>query len=284
VGRDTHVTTTLRPTGPEERSGDNRLRPYDICVNGRTAGSLWLGCEELHGVLTGVVQGLVVRPEDRRRGRATVAALAAEEVLRGWGCRRAAVAVPEGCEAPAALAAALGYRPQNVHMLKELTAPPQLPPGSLLRPLSDEEFPAWCARDRALMLEHLATLGLGTEAAAETTERTQRALLPHGPGTAGMVMRVLEEHGGETAGTVWIQADGSPRGDADAWVYGVHVAEERRGKGHGRTLMLAAEREALAAGATVLGLNVHSGNAVARNLYRALGYRTVETHLGKALL
>lgn len=277
------MTTTLRPAGPEEHAGGTRLRPYDIRVNGRTAGSLWLGCEEWNGVLTGVVHGLTVQPEDRRRGRATVAALAAEEVLRGWGCQRVSVSLPEGEDGAARLARSLGYLPQSAHLLKELTAPPQLPPGSLLRPLADDEYPAWQEQDRGDYTARLTAQGIPLEQAVESLARAHRELLPDGPATPGMVLRVLEEHGGERAGTIWVRVDGAPRQDTDAWVYLVRVEEGLRGKGHGRTLMLAAEREALAGGATVLGLNVHSDNAVAQRLYRSLGYRRVETHLGKLL-
>jgi GNAT superfamily N-acetyltransferase len=277
------VTTTLRPSGPAQGAGNTRLQPYDIRVNGRTAGSLWLGCQDRFGLLTGVVQDLHVEPGDRRRGRATVAALAGEEVLRGWGCRRVAVAVPEGDPAPARLAATLGYRPESCHMLKELTAPPQLPPGSLLRPPADEEYPQSCPGDSAGLVEHLTGLGAELEDAAAAVDASRRELLPDGPATAGMVLRVLEEHDGGPAGSLWLRVDGAPREDADAWVYSVEVDAGRRGKGHGRTLMLAAEREALAAGAAVLGLNVHTENTVARGLYTSLGYRTVQTHLGKAL-
>lgn len=277
------MTTTLRPAGPVQDTGRTRLRPFEIRVNGRIAGSLRLGCQDRHGLLTGVVQDLYVEPADRRRGRATVAALAAEEVLRDWGCRRVVVAVPETEQAPAALAATLGYRPESCHMLKELTAPPPLPPGSLLRPLADEEYPQWCAGDAAGLLNHLTDLGASPQDAAAAVDRSRRDLLPDGSATTGMVLRVLEQHDGEPAGTLWVRVDGAPREDADAWVYSVEVDAGRRGKGHGRTLMLAAEREALAAGATVLGLNVHFGNAVARGLYTALGYRTVLTHLAKPL-
>lgn len=277
------MTTTLRPTGPEEDAGGNRRCDYDIRVNGRTVGSLRLTAGESHGVRTGTVRDLHVHPQDRRRGRATVAVLAAEEVLRDWGCRRMTVAVPDGQQAPARLAEALGYTAESSHMLKELTAPPQLPPGSLLRPLSDEEYPDWRRRDRAGMARHLTSIGTAPEDAQAAVDRAQRHLLPDGPATAGMVLRALEEPDGRQAGTLWIRVDGSPREDADAWVYSVEVDAERRGKGHGRTLMLAAEREALAGGATVLGLNVHSDNGVARSLYTSLGYRTVQIHLGKSL-
>ncbi|MEU0066580.1 GNAT family N-acetyltransferase, partial [Streptomyces albidoflavus] len=39
------MTTTLRPAAPLQREPDGtvRPRPYDICVNGRPAGSLSVG-------------------------------------------------------------------------------------------------------------------------------------------------------------------------------------------------------------------------------------------------
>jgi ribosomal protein S18 acetylase RimI-like enzyme len=97
------------------------------------------------------------------------------------------------------------------------------------------------------------------------------------------VLRVLV-HEGADVGTVWIDVERSPRTDADSYVYEVEVDEDRRGLGHGRTLMLIAERECLAAGAHVLGLNVYAHNTPALRLYSSLGYRTAELHLYKRLL
>ena len=64
----------------------------------------------------------------------------------------------------------------------------------------------------------------------------------------------------------------------------MEVAEDHRGRGLGRRLMLAAERECLAAGVADLGLNVFAGNTPALRLYGALGYRTTVHHLAKTLL
>ncbi len=63
----------------------------------------------------------------------------------------------------------------------------------------------------------------------------------------------------------------------------VEVSPAHRGRGHGRTLMLLAERECLAAGVRNLGLNVFADNAVAVRLYGSLGYRVTERLYGKAL-
>jgi ribosomal protein S18 acetylase RimI-like enzyme len=74
-----------------------------------------------------------------------------------------------------------------------------------------------------------------------------------------------------------------PDGRRMAWVSEVEVAEGERGQGHGRALMLLAERECLAAGVRDLGLNVFADNAPANALYRSLGYRTFRTSLLKYL-
>lgn len=64
----------------------------------------------------------------------------------------------------------------------------------------------------------------------------------------------------------------------------MEVEEDRRGEGHGRTLMLVAEREAAAAGARTLGLHVLTANTPATRLYSSLGYRLAEHHFHKPLL
>jgi ribosomal protein S18 acetylase RimI-like enzyme len=56
------------------------------------------------------------------------------------------------------------------------------------------------------------------------------------------------------------------------YVYNVEVDEIHRGVGLGRAAMLLAEAEALARGIDRIELNVWGGNAVARGLYRSLGY------------
>ncbi|MFH9249047.1 GNAT family N-acetyltransferase [Streptomyces lydicus] len=279
------MTTTLRPAGPEERQDDGtRARRFDVCVNSRRVGGVRLATDARFGPTAGRIVSLSIEPPDRHRGRATVAALAAEEVLRGWGCRQIEVTVPAEAEAALRLAAALGYTERSRTMSKPLDGgadPPRLPARSSDRPLGEAEYPAW--RDAALA-EHIRTQtgqGMAPARAEEAAVAGHRALLPDGAETPHQVLRVLV-HDGANVGSVWValRMPEQPGG----YVVDVRVAPGHRGHGHGRTLMLIAERESLAAGRTSLGLNVYAGNAPARALYDSLGYRPTGYLLWKPIL
>ncbi|MGA5562270.1 GNAT family N-acetyltransferase [Streptomyces platensis] len=276
------MTTTLRPAGPEERHDDgHRARSYDVCVNSRRVGGIRLTTDARFGTTAGRIAELAIDEPDRHRGRATVAALAAEEVLRGWRCRQIELTVPADAEAAGRLAAALGYTERSRTMSKPLTAAPPLPDDSSDRALSEAEYPAW--RDAALA-EHIRTQigqGMARERAEETAAAGHRALLPEGAETPHQVLRVLA-HGGADVGSIWValRMPDQPGG----YVVDVRVAAAHRGQGHGRTLMGIAERESLAAGHTTLGLNVYAGNAPALGLYTSLGYRPTGYLLWKPIL
>ncbi|MGK5500042.1 GNAT family N-acetyltransferase [Streptomyces sp. URMC 125] len=281
------MTTTLRPTGPERHAEDgSRSRSYDICVNGRPVGSVRLTADGRPGPLsTGRLEDLAVREPDRRRGRATVAALAAEEVLRGWGCRRAEVRIPAGAEPALRLAAALGYAERNRYLAKELppspAGVPEAPEGSAVRPLERGEYPAWLESRTASYARHWTGRGLSAAEARRRSEESHAALLPHGPDTPRTALRALVRDGA-VVGTLWLALE-APHGPG-GWVYDVEVEAEHRGRGHGRTLLLDAERVCLAAGVRVLGLNVVADDTPARRLYESLGYRPTAHHLDKTLL
>lgn len=276
------MTTTLRPAGPEERPDDGtRTRPYDVCVNSRRVGGIRLATDARFGPTAGRIASLSIDAPDRHRGRATVAALAAEEVLRGWGCRQIEVTVPAEAEAGLRLAAALGYTERSRAMSKPLDGPPALPENSDDRPLGEAEYPAW--RDAALA-EHIRTQtgqGMSRARAEELAAAGHRALLPDGAETPDQALRILTHQGAEV-GSVWValRMPEQPGG----YVVDVRVAPAHRGHGHGRTLMLIAERETLAAGRTGLGLNVYVDNAPARGLYDSLGYRPTAYLLWKPIL
>jgi ribosomal protein S18 acetylase RimI-like enzyme len=201
----------------------------------------------------GRITSLHIQPADRRRGRGTVAALAAEEVLRGWGCDRVRVTVPADSQVALRLVTALGYLERRRRLLKRLScAPPPLPRGSLIRQEFQDWVPAW------------------------------RAAVPDGHDIPG-VLRVLC-HGGKDVGLLRLGLRDRDDPKAPAWVFGVEVAEEWRGQGHGRTLLLAAERECLTAGCEAIALSVSSGNAPALGLCGSLGYRAIEYSLDKPLV
>ncbi|MFE0465232.1 GNAT family N-acetyltransferase [Kitasatospora sp. NPDC058965] len=278
------MTTTLRPAGPEETLPDGgRGRPWLVCANGRTVGSVRTSAVRYGTHWAGRIDALQIT-EGLRRGRGTVAALAAEEVLRSWDCTRAEVVVPAQAPAALALALALGYTETNRKLLKDLGEVPPPAPGLTLRPIGAAEFPEWLAAANAEYQEHLVRSGLTPEQARQRCATDTRNLLREGADTPGVALRRL--YAGERAvGSLWVALDCGPLADGrqHSWVMTVEVAADRRGQGHGRELMLAAERESLAAGSRVLGLNVYSDNTVAIRLYASLGYRPTTHVLAKAL-
>jgi GNAT superfamily N-acetyltransferase len=284
------MTTTLRPTEPLQQIDDGaRSRTYEVCVNSRPVGTTELGTDPGFGPTAGVIRSLRIDEPDRRRGRGTVAVLAAEEVLRGWRCKEvlASVEIPEEAEAAAPalrMATALGYTERSSNMVKRLpTQPPALPPDTEGRPLREEEYAAWWAAASARYAQAWIDRGASPELALTKARAAQTAALPEGPATPGVSLNALV-HAGQVVGTLWVSRRADGPGEPDAYVYDVVVAPDQRGKGYGRALMLLAERVALDFGTTRLGLHVFAGNIPAIRLYESLGYVTTHRNFYKTLL
>ncbi|MGW6411659.1 GNAT family N-acetyltransferase [Streptomyces vinaceus] len=274
------MTTTLRPSGPLQQStGGARSRPYEIRVNSRRVGALVVASDTPFGPTVGEIRDLAVDEGDRRRGRATVGALAAEEVLRGWGCRRVRVSVPAASAGGLRMARALGYAEYSRNMAKDLPAePPELRAGVVGRPMTEAEYEVWLVGAIEGYAADWTSRGMPEEAARAKSVADHERALPHGLATEGATLSVLEADG-VPVGRVW----SAPHGEG-SYVFDVAVAEEHRGRGYGRDLMLLAERTALAGGHRVLGLQVFAGNTPARRLYESLGYRTTNVNYAKDLL
>ncbi|MFI1964804.1 GNAT family N-acetyltransferase [Streptomyces pathocidini] len=279
------MTTTLRPTGPEQHGPDGqRTRTYEVCVNSRPAGTIRLAMDVRFGPTVGRIIDLRIDEGDRRRGRGTVAALAAEEVLRGWGCRAIEAAVPASATEALRLATVLGYTERNRNMAKKLSGPPPaLPAGTEARPLDEREYAPWLAAAKEGYARSWIDRGVPADQARTKAEADHAALLPDGPRTPGAILRVLS-HGGADVGVLWLSLAKPLPDDVDGYVFDVEVAADHRGRGHGRSLMLTAERECLTAGAGRLGLNVFAGNTPALRLYESLGYEPTRCHLFKPLI
>lgn len=275
------MTTTLRPTGPMQRDADGvRSRTYQVCVNSRPVGATELATHPVFGPTVGQVRHLAIDEPDRRRGRGTVAALAAEEVLRGWGCTRVEVAIPAAAPTALSLAAALGYVERNRRMAKPLGtgAPPALPPGSTARAMTDDEYARWLTRAEASYAQTWMERGVPEDQARAKSATDHARLLPEGRATPGTSLLVLT-HDGTDVGTLWLALN-----EDGGFVYDVRVDEEYRGHGHGRSLMLLAERDAADGGAGTIGLNVFAGKTPALRLYESLGYQPITYYLHKPLL
>ncbi|WP_035795881.1 GNAT family N-acetyltransferase [Kitasatospora mediocidica] len=280
------MTTTLRPAGPEQSlPGGGRSRRWQVCANGRPVGTVCTSSHPLGTGWIGRIAELEIIAPQRRRGRGTVAALAAEEALRQWGCVRIELSVPADAAAALALADSLGYLETNRKLAKELGQPPATTPDLTIRRIGAEEFPHWLALTRATYREHLARSGLTPRQAYDKCEADHTELLAQGAATPGVALRQLVVEG-RPVGSLWVDLSGGtlPDGRPQAWVMTVEVDADRRGHGYGRELMLAAERECLAAGVRDLGLNVYSANTVAITLYESLGYRISSRILAKPLV
>lgn len=158
------------------------------------------------------------------------------------------------------------------------TETPELPVGTGARPMTDSEFRPWFEADRETYVRLLTDYGVPAAQAHAKAVRENERLLPEGRSTRNMLFSVLE-HRDLRVGTLWLMIQ-----DERAYVLDVAVEEAHRGKGHGRSLMLLAERQAREAGRTRVGLNVFAGNTPAEGLYASLGYRTTVHHLAKKLL
>lgn len=273
------MTTTLRPAAPESRTQDGaRTRTYLVCVNSRPVGAAEIATDPIYGEAVGRVVHLEVDEPDRRRGRGTVAALAAEEVLRSWGCTRVEVAVPAEAGHALRIATALGYTERNRQMTKSLDgAGHPLPSGSALRPLADAEYEQWRAQERAAVITALLERGVPRGQAEAHEAAAAENPLPEGQDTAGTAVLALD-HAGTTVGYLRVRVT------EPAWVFSVEVVADHRGKGHGRTLMLAAEDMSRQGGAATLQLNVFAGNTPALRLCESLGYQVTDRHFAKSLI
>ncbi|GGW56881.1 GNAT family N-acetyltransferase [Streptomyces caelestis] len=274
------MTTTLRPAEPLQQNADGtRSRRYQVCVNSRPVGAIHLGTHPVFGDAVARITKLRIEEPDRGRGRGTVAALAAEEVARGWGCRRIEATVPADAAAAFRLATALGYVVRNRGMEKQLgDTPPELPQGSRARPMTEAEFGPWLEKGEEDYAQSWIERGVPEAEARAKSERDHATLLPDGLATPGMLISVLE-HEGTAVGVLWLAL----REDS-AFVFDVETDAAHRGKGHGRTLMLLAEAQTIVEGRRAIGLNVFAGNTPAERLYASLGYETKLYAMYKPLL
>ncbi|MEO3975235.1 GNAT family N-acetyltransferase [Streptomyces sp. CAU 1734] len=279
------MTTTLRPTGPlQQEAGGRRSRAYEVCVNSRAVGRVEVATLPSVGPRTGTIHSLRIDEPDRRRGRATVAALAAEEVLRGWNCTQVQVAVAPEEVAAGRLVTVLGYTERSRNMAKPLTAESVPPPeGAGIRPMNEAEFAVWWDEGLESYARSWAERGLPPDEARAKAEADRDAGLPAGLATPGVRLDVLEWRG-SPVGLLYLGAREIRPGEPGAWVYDIEVAPDARGRGHGRTLLLHAERAAAEAGQDRIGLHVFAGNTPALRLYESLGYRTTGVNFAKPLL
>ena len=152
-----------------------------------------------------------------------------------------------------------------------------------VRPMTAEEFQTWSEKAVTSYAHDVArATGESFQASRESAQQQLSQLLPNGVDTEHAWLLMIVDESGAPAGTLWVRAD--PDRTAAAYVQDIEVFESHRGRGLGRSAMLAAEQVAREAGYTELGLSVFGFKTVARHLYDSLGYHVVVTRMAKSLL
>ena len=152
-----------------------------------------------------------------------------------------------------------------------------------LRPLLKDEIAEYVPRltmtYAAELTEHLF---LTAEAAAARATRSATDAFPAGEASAGNWLFAVEDGEGTRVGVLWL---GDPfDGERDSlWVYDIEIDPEHRGRGLGRDAMRLAEQEARRLGRQRIKLNVFARNAVARALYRSLGFEEMSIQMSKPI-
>ena len=148
--------------------------------------------------------------------------------------------------------------------------------------MRDDEFAVWLPQMRARYAEDMIRdAGMPAQRAAAKAEDDIERLFPGGAPSADQLVFVIEADG-EPVGDLWLaeRDDGFQPG---LFIFDITVGEAFRGRGYGRAAMLFAEEEARRRGRDRVALNVFGGNAVARSLYRSLGYEEDAIAMSKKL-
>jgi ribosomal protein S18 acetylase RimI-like enzyme len=148
-----------------------------------------------------------------------------------------------------------------------------------LRPMTQSEFEQYFTRAVPEYAASKVTAGIHSAQDAERLAREEiEGLVPEGLATPGQLLFTAVD-GGTAVGILWLAlpAQGRPQ----AWIYDIEVDEVHRGRGYGRAIMLAAERELAARGMHELGLNVFGYNTAAIRLYESLGYEVTAQQMSK---
>ena len=152
-----------------------------------------------------------------------------------------------------------------------------------LLPMTAEAFDDWREHSIESFAQDLArSAGRPLGAARQRANAVFAELLPEGIDTADTWLRTVVDGEGTQVGTLWLGPH--PERSTVAVVYDIEITAGYRGRGFGRAAMLAAERLALDAGITEIGLNVFGFNTSAQQLYASLGYQVVAIQMTKRLV
>jgi ribosomal protein S18 acetylase RimI-like enzyme len=151
-----------------------------------------------------------------------------------------------------------------------------------VRPMSSHEYERWHDASLASFAESIAKAsGMPVEAAWQKARRQDVELLPDGLQTEHNWLLMVLDQAGTEVGRMWLGLH-PDRPDA-AYVFDIEIYPGERQRGLGAAAMRAAEELVMAAGFSLIGLNVFGFNEPARRLYESLGYQVEATRMSKRL-
>ena len=149
----------------------------------------------------------------------------------------------------------------------------------VLRDMSEDEFDAYLAAMLPVYAADVARATGMSDADARARSQEQIAsLLPDGTRTAGHAFLAVEDADGARIGACWtFEGPADDGGDGPVlFLYDIHVAPERRGRGVGSAILAALADGARARGLRRIVLHVFEHNSGAIRLYERLGFATAE--------
>jgi ribosomal protein S18 acetylase RimI-like enzyme len=247
-----------------------------FALGGAVAGTCWMAVESPGGVRRASVVDVAVVTTDDATGPELRRGL--WDLARGLGASQLLVLAPGSGGSAEMLVRAGPSRLVATHMVRALFAtkpPARRGPGVSLRQMEDVEYATFLDQ---LMQSYGEDTAVANDVPKEESMRAGRAqiesLLTDGVATEGHHLLTARNESGQPVGALWLHTTTGPGGPF-AFVYDVVVDTSVRGRGFGRSVMVAAEELARSLGARYIELNVFGFNDVARSLYRSIGYSTL---------
>ena len=249
-------------------------------------GQLWLRVRTLSDEVEAFVFDVEIVEAARGRGLGRATMLAAERAARELDASVVRLNV-FGHNTPARrLYESLGYVVTSATMTKPLDGlDDEAAPGGpdlRLRPMTAGELAEVRPRMQSELAENIVRSGTmpRAEAVRKATADLDH-LLPEGTATPGHLLWTAEVDG-RPVGEVWLQLRDRSDG-THAFGFELQVRPRLRGRGYGRAMVRAAQREARARGVRSIALSVFGFNTTARRLYESDGFVVTAQTMAKQL-
>jgi ribosomal protein S18 acetylase RimI-like enzyme len=151
-----------------------------------------------------------------------------------------------------------------------------------LEKMTPEEFQLYLPHIELRYAQELSrNRDMSIDAAHERSKKETSEALFQGVDTPGHRLYIVHQEGSnEKVGVLWVIVNDIKK---EAWLSDIEIAEEYRGKGFGRDVLLVMEAQLSKEGFHKIGLHVFGDNPTALNLYQSLGYQAISIQMRKLI-